>query len=352
MKRTIITVVVLLVAVGASAVILKGNKEKMQAKTDLARKVNTTVPVQIAEVKTENLAGSFVATGSFSPSKQLVVVNEVAGRIVALPVDAGQFVNKGQLLARLDHIQADAELQAAQASFDKLATDKKRYSNLLNTGGVTQSQLDEVNLQYVNAETRLITAKKKVSDTYIIAPFGGYVNKRFVEEGAYINVGKEVFEVVDISTLKMVVDVTESQVLAVDQSRSIKVNADVYPDVQYKAQVNFIGAKADANLKFPVELLVTNVSKKPLRAGMFGRASFELAEDKPVRVIPRSALVSSVTDASVYLLKGTEVVERKIVVGRQFGDKIEVIDGVAAGDKVVTSGQINLREGMQVSVIN
>jgi membrane fusion protein, multidrug efflux system len=180
MKRTIITVVVLLVAVGASAVILKGNKEKMQAKTDLARKVNTTVPVQIAEVKTENLAGSFVATGSFSPSKQLVVVNEVAGRIVALPVDAGQFVNKGQLLARLDHIQADAELQAAQASFDKLATDKKRYSNLLNTGGVTQSQLDEVNLQYVNAETRLITAKKKVSDTYIIAPFGGYVNKRFV----------------------------------------------------------------------------------------------------------------------------------------------------------------------------
>jgi membrane fusion protein, multidrug efflux system len=165
-------------------------------------------------------------------------------------------------------------------------------------------------------------------------------------------VGKEVFEVVDISTLKMVVDVTESQVLAVDQSRSIKVNADVYPDVQYKAQVNFIGAKADANLKFPVELLVTNVSKKPLRAGMFGRASFELPEDKPVRVIPRSALVSSVTDASVYLLKGTEVVERKIVVGRQFGDKIEVIDGVEAGDKVVTSGQINLREGMQVSVIN
>lgn len=352
MKRTIIAVLVLIVAIAGSAVILKGNKEKMQAKTDLARKVNTTVPVQVAEVKTENLTGSFVATGSFSPSRQLVVVAEVAGKIISLPVDAGQYVKKGQLLARLDHVQADAELLAAQASFDKLSIDKKRYSTLVNTGGVTQAQLDEVVLQYVNAESRLTTARKKVSDTYITAPFGGYVNKRYVEEGAYINVGKEVFELVDISTLKMVVNVTESQVLAVDQARAIKVNADVYPDVQYKAQVNFIGAKADGNLKFPVELHVANVSQKPLRAGMFGRASFDLPASEPVKIIPRAALISSVSDASVFLLNGNQVAEKRIVVGRQYGEVIEVIDGLNTGDKVVTNGQINLRDGMQVSVIN
>lgn len=351
MKRTIITIVILIVAVIGSALILKNNKENMLEVTRLAKKVNSTVPVQVAEATSAQLAGSFTATGNFSPAKQLLVVSEASGKITSLTVDEGQYVKKGQLLARVDHATLEAELRAAEANLKKLRTDRTRYENLITTGGVTQAQLEEINLNYVNAETRFVTAKKKLSDTYITAPFSGYVNKRFVELGSWINTGKEVFEIVDLSTLKMVVNVTESQVLAVDEAKDIKVYADVYPGVQYKASVNFIGAKADGNLNFPVELKITNIANKPLRAGMFGRATFELPNKKPVLVIPRVALVGSVNDAEVFTVVNDQVKLKKIVVGRQFADKVEVIRGIEEGARVVTSGQINLYEGVNVTVL-
>ena len=81
----------------------------------------------------------------------------------------------------------------------------------MKSGGVTQAQLDEVNLAFVNAEARVITSRKKLSDSFIRAPFGGYVNKRFVEEGTYLNAAKELFEIVEMSKLNMIVNVSEAR---------------------------------------------------------------------------------------------------------------------------------------------
>src|SRR5690606_30640699 len=124
------------------------------------------------------------ATGTFSPAKQISVVTEVSGKVVKLSVDEGQYVNAGQLLARIDYATIEADLQSAEANYRKLKTDKERYERLVQSGGVTQSQLDDISLNFVNAEARVITARKKLADTYIKAPFAGYVNKRYVEEGA------------------------------------------------------------------------------------------------------------------------------------------------------------------------
>ena len=82
MKRTIVTILIIVVALAGAAFILKNNKAKMHEQTALAKKVNATIPVQIAEVKEENIGGTFTATGTFAPSKQILVVTEIAGRVV------------------------------------------------------------------------------------------------------------------------------------------------------------------------------------------------------------------------------------------------------------------------------
>jgi len=352
MKRTIITILIIVVAVAGAAFILKNNKAKMQQQTELAKKVNATTPVQVEEVKEENIGGTFTATGTFAPSKQIVVVTEVAGKVISLSVDEGQHVSKGQLLARIDFATLEADLKSAEATYQKLKTDKERYEKLVKSGGVTQAQLDEINLNFVNAEARVVNARKKLSDTYIRAPFAGYINKRFVEEGAYVGAGKELFEIVETSKLTMMVNVSESQVLSVSEAKNVRVTADVYPGIVYAAKVNFIAAKADANLNFPVELEISNIKDKPLRAGMYGRAKFELPTDKTGLVIPRAALIGSIDDAQVFTVKGDSVVVKKVVAGRQFANTIEVVDGLQIGDVVVTNGQINLIDGAHVTVLN
>lgn len=351
MKRTIITILVIVVAIAGAAFVLKGNKEKMQEQIDLAKKTNATVPVQVAEARHEQIGGSFTATGVFTPSRQITVVTELAGKVVSLPVDEGDHVTKGQLLARIDYVTTEAELNSAEANLKKVTTDKERYERLVKTGGVTQAQLDDAILAYVNAEARVVNARKKLNDSYIRAPFAGYVNKRFVEEGSYLNAAKEVFEIVETSKISMIVSVPENQVMSVSEAKEIIVNADVYPGVDYKAKVKFIAAKADANLNFPVELEITNVNAKPLRAGMYGRASFNLPAVKSSLVIPRAALIGSIDDGQVYVVRGDSVTLTKLVAGRVFANTVEVVSGLTEGDRVVTNGQINLMEGTKVTVL-
>lgn len=351
MKRTIITVLIIVIAVAGAAFILKNNKANMQAQTELAKKVNATTPVEIAEVKEENIGGSFTATGTFTPSKQIVVVTEVAGKVIRLDADEGDYVREGQLLGRIDFATLEADLKSAEANLQKFKTDKERYERLVQSGGVTQAQLDEINLNYVNAESRVISARKRLSDTNIKAPFSGYINKRFVEQGSYLGAGKEMFEIVETNRLRMNVNVSESQVLAVADAKSIVVNADVYPGIPYPAAVKFIAAKADGNLNFPVELEIKNVKDKPLRAGMYGRATFEVPSGRAGLIIPRAALLGSVNNAQVYVLKGDSVKLTSIIAGSQYSNTIEVVKGLSKGEEVVTNGQINLTDGAKVTVL-
>ncbi|MBT1705725.1 efflux RND transporter periplasmic adaptor subunit [Chryseosolibacter indicus] len=352
MKRTIITIIIVAIAIAGAAFVLTNNKKKMQEQTDLAKKVNPTTPVQVAEVKEENVGGTFTATGTFAPSKQTVVVTEVAGKVLRISTDEGQYVTKGQLLARIEFATLAADLQSAEANLQKLSTDKARYERLVKSGGVTQAQLDDINLNYVNAEARAIAARKKLTDTYIKAPFAGFVNKRYVEEGAYVGAGKEMFEIVETTKLKMIVNVSESQVLAANEAKNVRVTADVYPGAEYPAKVKFIAAKADANLNFPVELEISNIKNKPLRAGMYGRATFEMPSGRTGLLIPRAALIGSINDAQVYVVNGDSVQLKNIVAGTQYANTIEVVEGLSKGDKVVTSGQINLVDGAKVTVLN
>lgn len=352
MKRTIITILIVLVVAIGIGFVLKHNKDEMAEKVAIAKTVNETVPVQVTTVKKEVISGGFTTTGNFTPAKQLVVVTEVSGKIVSLPVDEGDQVQKGQLMARIEYATLAADLNAAEANLKKLTTDKARYEKLVTSGGVTQSQLDDINLAYVNAETRVITARKKLADTYIRAPFSGYVNKRYVEDGAYLNAGSQVFEILQTSKLTMMVNVTETQVLAVNEAEHIVVRADVYPDTSYMAHVNFIGAKADANLNFPVELEITNIADKPLRAGMYGRATFTLPSKTPSLVIPRTALIGSIDHAQVFVVTGDHVTLQDIVPGRSFANTVEVIRGLEEGDPVVTNGQINLSDGTKITVLS
>lgn len=352
MKRTILTILIVVVAIAGAAFILKNNKAKMQEQTMLAKKVNATTPVQIAEVKQENVGGTFTATGTFTPSKQVVVVTEVAGKVLSLSADEGEYVTKGQRLARIDFATLEADLKSAEAALQKLTTDKARYEKLVKSGGVTQAQLDDINLNYVNAEARVISARKKLADTHITAPFAGYINKRYVEEGAYVGAGKEMFEIVETTKLTMVVNVSESQVLSVTDAKKVTVTADVYPGTEYTAKVKFIAAKADANLNFPVELEIVNIPDKPLRAGMYGRATFSLPSGRTSLIIPRAALIGSINNAQVYSVSGDSVVLKNIVAGNQYANTIEVVEGLSAGEKVVTNGQINLTNGAKVTVLN
>jgi membrane fusion protein (multidrug efflux system) len=354
MKRVITIIIVVVVALGAIAYVLSNNKKKNEEKTAFIAKGGGAVAVRVATVEQKVVDLDFSANGNFIPKQELNFLSENAGRVTAIYVDEGSKVSKGQVLARVDAEIINTDRETAEANYQNAVKDEARYQSSFQTGGVTQQQLDQAKLSTRNAKLRLQASQRKLSDANIKSPINGIINKRYIEVGAFVNTqGTQLFEIVDVSKLKLKVNVNESQVASLKIGDKIAIKSSVFPNDRFSGQVTFIAAKADATLNFPIEIEVSNNQNNSLKAGMYGTAVFNFPKQAPSILIPRTSFVGSVSSNQVFILDKSNNTSktRTVVTGRILGDNVEILDGLKEGETVITSGQINLADGTAVSIV-
>ncbi|MFF5383857.1 efflux RND transporter periplasmic adaptor subunit [Pedobacter suwonensis] len=354
MKRVITIIIVVVVALGAIAYVLSNNKKKNEEKTAFIAKGGGAVAVRVAQVEKKAVDLDFSANGNFIPKQELNFLSENAGRVKAIYVDEGDRVSKGQVLARVDAEIINTDRETAEATYENAKRDEARYQSSFQTGGVTQQQLDQAKLATKNAKLRLQASQRRLSDANIKSPITGIVNKRYIEVGAFVTAqGTQLFELVDVSKLKLKVNVNESQVANLKIGDQIEIKSSVFPTDSFSGKVTFIAAKADGTLNFPVEIEVENSHKNTLKAGMYGTAVFKFPKQAPSILIPRTSFVGSVSSNQVFVLdKASNTAKtRNVVAGRILGDNVEILDGLKEGETVITSGQINLTEGTPVTIV-
>lgn len=351
--KKVLYIVAGIAVIGLIAFILTNNKKKNENETEQISKTNSSVAVRIDTVKTEVPNLDYTANGTFAPSQELEFPAENSGRVVKVLVDEGSPVRIGQTLAVIKGDQLSIEVSNTQASYQNALTNSQRYENAYKTGGVTKQQLDQAKLDLVNAKARLDQARINYGDATIKSSINGIVNKRNIEPGSVVAPGTVLFELVNVSTLKLKVNVDEQHVAGLKKGNSIKVKASVYPDKEFTGKISFIAPKADGSLNFPVEIEVANNNDSEIKAGMYGTANFSggAAQTAAIKTIPRIAFVGGVAGNQVFVVKDSVVTLKKIVSGRILGDQVEVLDGLAEGEIVVTSGQINLTNGSKVTPI-
>lgn len=353
MKRIITIILVVIVALGAISWVLSNNKKKNEAKTAFIAEGGGAVAVRVAQVAKKVVDLDFVANGNFMANQELNFAAENSGRVAQIFVQEGSRVSKGQILARIDAEILNTDRETAQATYQNAARDLARYESSFKTGGVTQQQLDQARLNAENAKLRLQQQQRKLNDANIRSSINGVVNKKMIETGAYVAPGTPLFELVDISKLKLKVNVSESQVANLKLGETIAIQSSVFPDEKFSGKVSFIAAKADGSLNFPVEIEVSNNTKNSLRAGMYGTAVFKFPKQAPAIFIPRTSFVGSVSSNQVFVLDATSHTAsvRNVISGRIIGDSVEILSGLKEGETVITSGQINLTEGSPVTIV-
>ncbi|MBC7568068.1 MAG: efflux RND transporter periplasmic adaptor subunit [Pedobacter sp.] len=354
MKKIIIAVLVIVVVGAGIVFILTNNKKKNAEKTAFIAEGGGAVAVRIATVEKKTVDQDYSANGNFIPKQELNFLSENAGRVSAIYVDEGTRVTKGQTLARIDAEIINTDRETAQATYQNAVKDQSRYQSSFETGGVTQQQLDQAKLATQNAKLRLQASQRKVSDANIKSPINGIINKRYIEVGAFVNTqGTQLFEIVDVSKLKLKVNVSESQVVNLKIGDEIDIRSSVFPNDKFSGKVTFIAAKADATLNFPVEIELENSNKNTLKAGMYGTAIFRTPKQAPSILIPRTSFVGSVSSNQVFVLDKSNNTSklRTVVAGRILGENVEILEGLKEGESVIISGQINLAEGTAISVV-
>ena len=351
MKKIIIWILVTIAAVVLIMWKLGANKKANEAKTEFVKESNAgEIPVLTEKVSKQDFSQGFLANGNFTPIRELTYLAETAGRITKLLVDEGSVVKQGQVIAYVDGEILSTDLQQAKSNLEQLRTDKERYEAAFKTGGVTKKQVDDATLQYELAQARYTAASRRVSDTYIKAPISGVINKKYIEQGAYLSTGNKMFDIVDVSRLKLAVSVPEIQVVTLKEGDKVSVSTDVFPEVNYEGRITFIAAKGDNTLNYPVEMEVTNISGRQLRAGMYGTAHFDIKNAAPLLLVPRTAFVGGVNSNQIYVLDNNIAKLRKVIAGRIFGDRVEIREGLNDGETVITAGQLNLTDGAKVVV--
>ncbi len=351
MKKVLIYGTLTIAAIAAIIWKLNANKKGNAAKTEFVKQSNTgEVPVLTEKVTRIEFDQQFAANGNFEPVRELTFLSETSGRITKLMVTEGSFVKQGQIMARIDDEILGTDLQSAKANLEQLKVDKERFESAFKTGGVTQKQMDDTRLQYELAQSRYEAASRRIRDTYVKAPISGTINAKYVEQGAYLSAGTKMFDIVDVSRLKLKVTVPEAQVIHLKTGDMVDVKSNVFPETKYTGKITFIASKGDNTLSYPIEMEVNNVSGKALKAGMYGTANFAMPQQAPAMLIPRTAFVGGVNSNQVYVLESNTSKLRKVIAGRIFGDKVEIREGLNEGETVITSGQINLTDGAKVTV--
>lgn len=354
MKKIIITVVVIAATLGVIAYVLTNIKKENEAKTAIVAEKNASVSVRVDTVKVQDVSLDFVSNGNFEPVQELKFSAEKSGKITNVLVKEGDYVSVGQTLAIVRSDVVNVNAQNANAVYQNAVADYTRFENAFKTGGVTKQQLDQAKLAMVNSKSQLTQANINVGDTRIKAPISGVINKKYIEIGSIITgmPATELFEIVNVSKLKLNVSVNESQVASLKVGSPTKVTASVYPDKTFDGKITFIAAKADASLNFPVEIEITNNASKDLKAGMYGTAEFASKQQKQsLKIVPRNAFVGSVSSNQIFVIENGIAKLKTVTAGRILGDKVEILNGLNEGETVIVTGQINLQNGSKVEVI-
>ncbi len=344
--KTVLTLVIVGALVGAVAFKLTSNKEELTEKI-YQPDVNTAVLVQVDSVKMARFDQSVAFTGSFAPNREVTLGAETTGKVIKVNIHEGSPVAAGSSIAQLDSDLLKAQLQSAQASSDRAVNTLTRYQQAVS--GVTQLQIDNAKTDVLTAKAQIDQLKKQISQYTIRAPFGGVITSRNFDLGAVVSPGMQMATLIDISSLKLEINVPENNIGQFKTGQAIDVTSDVHPGTHFKGTVEMIGADADASHNFRIKIRVAN-NNAALRSGMYGTVALTNALSSDALTVPRSAIIGSSAKPQVYVIVNDVAKVRDIQLGGGNENRVQVTSGLAAGNLVVSGGLVNLSDGSRVSI--
>ncbi|MBQ5899158.1 MAG: efflux RND transporter periplasmic adaptor subunit [Alistipes sp.] len=317
------------------------------------KSAETAAPVEVAKPKVTTAVvnvQSVEQQSTFTGNVEGYAVNNITPqqprRITRLLVDVGDRVYAGQKVAELDNTslaQAKVQLENSEANY-------KRSLELYNFGGESKASFDAVNTAYEVAKS---TYDNMLENTTLTSPISGVVTARNYDNGDMV-AGLPIFVVQRINPVKIFINVSESLYSYVKKGMKVDVTLDALSEQTFEGKVSRITPSIDPQTRtFQVEVTVAN-GKEMIKPGMYARVTMNYGTRQNV-VVPDQSVVKMLGsgDRYIYVYKADGTVSyQKVELGRRMNDKYEVLSGIADGDEVVTSGQVALKVGIAVELVN
>ncbi|RKD90634.1 efflux RND transporter periplasmic adaptor subunit [Mangrovibacterium diazotrophicum] len=353
MKKTFKTSLYIITALLVCGLVffqLKRNKAETAKITALASMTGNFYPVKATTIEEQEINNTIETNGFLRSETDLDVLSETQGIIQKIYKEKGDYVRKGDIIAKVDDELFAAQLSAAKAAYEQLKKEVDRFTTLHEQHAVTSQKLEEIKLNYQSAEAQYISAKRQFEDTRVKAPIDGFIENDFIEEGQYLNRNQKVCNIIDAQKLKLDIAVSEQNYRYISLGQQTTITSPVYPNVKFEGKISYIGKKAGYGNTFDADVQIVNDDNHQLKAGMFVTASIAQTKEIPGIYIPRNAINGSLKDASVYVIENEIAKSREVTTGQIVNDQVEIVAGLKAGDQIVTEGNYSIFDGAKIRI--
>lgn len=307
-------------------------------------KVEVKPKVKLASVGVRPVAQIQECTATVEAEVKNNIAPSAPVRIDKIMVEVGDRVTKGQKLVSMDA----ANLKQVKFQLDNKETEFKRVDELYKVGGASKSEWDATKMAYDVMKT---SYNNLLENTTLVSPISGIVTARNYDNGDMYSGAYPVLVVEQITPVKLMVNVSETNFTKVKKGNDVSVKLDVYGEEEFTGKVNLVYPTIDPSTRtFPVEIQLNNRDQR-VRPGMFARVIINYGTEDHV-VVPDVAVVKRAGsgDRYVYVYKDGKVSYNKVELGRRMGTEYELISGVDNNAQVVIAGQTKLADGIEVEV--
>jgi membrane fusion protein (multidrug efflux system) len=345
MKSTIAALIILVIGAGALYWFATWNG----GPEDAAAWEAPPPAVEVAPVETGTVVQSVEAVGTLRANESVILRPEIAGRVTAIHFDEGQPVEAGQLLVSLDDSVHAAEVREKEADRKLAGIEYDRADQLVSARAAPVEVKDRALAELQAAEAAVDLAKARLDKTRIRAPFSGTAGLRHVSVGDFVNVGQDLVNVVEIDPLKVDFRVGEIHLSDLSPGQTIEVTVDAFPGSRFDGEVYAIEPLVDVNGRAVVIRARLPNENALLRPGLFSRVMLIVDTAATALLVPEDAIVPRGDQHFVYRLVDGRAILTEVVLGKRESRRVQILEGVGAGDVVITAGQLKLRDGVAVA---
>jgi membrane fusion protein (multidrug efflux system) len=308
------------------------------------------VPIEVATVERRDISSYIETNGTLEAENEVDVLARTVGQIVALEVEEGMRVRRGDLLAKLEQDDIGAQLEISRVELDEAELTYQRAQKLQDANLISEEEFVQAKTAFESARAQYERNRIQFDYTEIRAPFGGWVVTRYVDLGQTVTVNQPMFRISDFTPLLCPIRVPERELPKLRPRQSAYLTVEAWPGRRFLASVLRISPVIDATTG-TVKVTLDVDPLDLLRPGMFARVFLETDVHEDTLVIPKAALSLESIGDTVYVAESGKAVRREIRLGFSEGDHVEVLEGLAEGDRVVVVGQDGLSQGTPVRVL-
>jgi membrane fusion protein, multidrug efflux system len=298
--------------------------------------------VEVGRVERVSLTEEAVAAGTLRANESVILRSEVAGRIAKVDFADGARVVRDAVLVALDASVVAAEVEQARAELGLAQANFQRTSELAERNFVSQSAKDQAGANLAVLEAKLKLAQARLAKSEIRAPFSGVMGLRNISAGDFVKDGADLALIEDVSSMKVDLRLPERYLAQLRRGQRIRIEVDSFPDRAFVATLDALDVQIDANGRSLIVRGRLPNNDGVLRSGMYARATVVLRENPAALMIPEEALIPQGSSSFVYRVADAKATRVQVSTGMRRDGRVEILKGLAAGDLVVTAGQLRL----------